>query len=176
MTTSGTSDPQQVIAAERRKESYVATGALLGALLFGFLAFRPDPAAQSLAEMKKIVARERQAMTAFQSIVATAKGGQVSEAALAERVDREVLVPWREARQRVDAAREGPLAPYFPAELADYFRLRQESWEALVAGVRTGDTELALTHRERWAEADRVAATIPEAFVRARERARRSFW
>ncbi|MBA3316354.1 MAG: hypothetical protein H0T47_24090 [Planctomycetaceae bacterium] len=132
-------------------------------LAFAWFAFQPDPPDPyllAIADSKAINESEQAAIAAYRAITTEIRAGALDDLAAADRVERDVLPAWRKARRRIVTARAGPAAAFFPAELEEIFRLREESWVALVAGVRNDDASAIERHRTKWQEADAIIARL----------------
>jgi hypothetical protein len=151
--------------SERWQEYGMMAATLAVGAVFAWLALQPSEAdrrREAALEARQIASGEQQAGKAFQAILQASRAKQATDAQVADRVEREVLPAWRQARARVEAARPGPLARYFAPEMPEYFKLRQEAWESLVAGVRKNDPAAWARFQKKWEAADRLAATIRE--------------
>lgn len=138
----------------------VVIAAAVAVLLSASWAMRPDPLEAAKVQTALIHEDQTRAHEAWKAI--RRASGATWELPEAERVEREVLVPWRAARRRVEAVMSGPDARYFPPELDEFFRLREESWTALVEAVRTDDEELFRRHAELFEKAEAVGQKVVE--------------
>lgn len=142
-----------------RSELLLLIPLTLSGLAFAYFAFQPtppDPAVQAAIDAQFISAAEQQAIAAFQTIVNENRAGTLSDLDAAQRVEAEVLPVWKAARERIAAARAGPGAAFFPPELDEVFRLRQESWEALVVAVKNEDRSAMEEQHAKWQAADAI--------------------
>lgn len=132
----------------------------MAAILLVVLAVRGfrDPAESAKVTAARIADDEAKAHAAWKAI--RASSGPTWDAAEVERVEREVLPPWSEARRRVEAARSGPDGRFFPPELEEFFRLREESWVALIEAVRQNDAERFNEHAELFKKAEEVGELV----------------
>lgn len=130
----------------------------LAGILFALLAFRSVPTFE--AEFGQLAQTEARGIAAWRAIVADARAGKLTDPAAADRIDRELLPIWQEARRQVARLESGPWADRLPKQLSDAFRLRQEAWEAMAAAARTGDRVEAQRSKAAWVEAERLVAEI----------------
>jgi len=150
-------------AIGRRSELLLFIPLTLSGLAFAYFAFQPappKPAVQAALDAQFINAAEQRAIAAFHSIVSEHRAGTLNDLDAAQRVETEVLPIWRSARQRIAVARAGPGAEFFPPELDDFFRLRQESWEALVVAVKNDDHAAMEEQRAKWQAADAIVQKL----------------
>lgn len=126
-----------------RGEPTAAVMALTGSLglAFAVLAFRTPVTFET--EFAQLAAVERRGIAAWQAIAAEARAGKLSPVNVANRIDRDVLPAWAEARERSVRLEAGPDADRLPKNLPEVFRLRHEAWSALAAAARGRDQELA---------------------------------
>lgn len=130
---------------------------------FTWLALQPSATErrqQARAELIAIGEGEARAATAFGRIMAASRSQALTAEQAADRIEREVLPPWKQARRRAEAVRTGPLADLFPPELVEFFRLREQAWESLIAGVRQQDPTAIARHNQKWREADEIGARL----------------
>lgn len=146
-----------------RREVLLVIPLTFSGIAFAYFAFQPappDPAVQASIDAQYINAAEHKAITAFQTILKENREGTLSDLDAATRVETQVLPIWKAARQRLAVARAGPGAAFFPQEIDEYFRLRQESWQALVTAVRNDDEAALETQRAKWKAADAVVQKL----------------
>jgi hypothetical protein len=143
-----------------RFEVRLAFAVLVAAIIGVSWALRPNPDEQAKVQAALISEDEGRAHRAWKEIRATA--GESRESAEVERIVKEVLPPWKAARERVAVARSGPLANYFSPEMLTFFQRREESWWALVESVRTEDPVLFRRHVELWEEAEEVGLKVQQ--------------
>jgi len=77
-------------------------------------------------------------------VLEAAKNGsdKISDAALADALDHELLPGWHRAREQLAAVTPVPSALKSDvAQISDYMRRREESWRGLVEALRSGDRE-----------------------------------
>jgi len=74
----------------------------------------------------------------YNALLERSKAGTITDGELADRIEHDVLVPWRGLRAEVFAVEDPPrrVAPLFD-DLRRYAVSRQTAWEALVAALRT---------------------------------------
>jgi hypothetical protein len=148
---------------EARRELLLLIPLTLSGLTFAYFAFQPappNPAVQASIDAQYINAAEQRAITTFQAILKENRAGTLSDLGAAARVESEVLPIWKAARQRIAVVRAGPGAEFFPPEIDEFFRLRQESWEALVTAVKNDDEAALETQRAKWQAADAIVQKL----------------
>jgi rhomboid protease GluP len=109
-------------------------------------------------EMEAFAKMEKQALATYNSAVVRVQQHQLSEAQLADVVEKEVLPKWSAATQRFTSMKVGTAAlPKFPI-FVQYLRARQNTWELLVQGVRENNPQ-------KMAES-KTQASLAEQYVR----------
>ncbi len=83
---------------------------------------------------------ERRAFDTYNSAYTKLQRGEISDSALADIVERDVLPEWRAARNQLASHQNlsGPAKEHVSAVL-DYMRLREEGWALSVEAARQGD-------------------------------------
>jgi rhomboid protease GluP len=94
-----------------------------------------DPQRQAFEAFAEI---ERQAQGRWAELVGKAQRQEITDDALADAIDRDILVPWREGRAAFEQSGAGGTRR--DAVLA-YLRDMQESWETVAAGLRDHDSD-----------------------------------
>jgi rhomboid protease GluP len=114
--------------------------AALGVALFaGAVLFLPR-AADVQRELSNFQAVERGVVDAYNGALEGRRANRLSDVDLANIIDRQVLPPWRQARQRLSTL--GHLPPQEAQRLDDigrYMALREQGWAAFSQALRTGD-------------------------------------
>jgi hypothetical protein len=119
-----------------------------GAVLLG-LRFLPPPPQQ-----------ERQILQQYADLMNKHQQGELSDRDFADQLQAKVIDPWsqlaketsREVKGRVDAARQG--------KIEQYMRLRQESFEDLLAWAREGDDERYNQAIQKKEEAEKIVIEL----------------
>jgi rhomboid protease GluP len=122
----------------RRSLGLLVVGVALTAIGLVVIPAADDPA-PVLAEFEQV---EQHCIDHWNQLQAQA--GVLADAALADQIEREVLVPWRQLRVKVEAIEHPParLERLF-ALLRAYLDSRQRTWEAYASAARTRDAERA---------------------------------
>jgi rhomboid protease GluP len=104
---------------------------------------------------------EKKALETYNSAVSRAQRQELNDAAFADFIDREVLPPWRDSRERLAALKQIP-APLQSqiASILEYMRLRQEAWELVVQALREDNDDKARQAAEKQKLADAAAQRI----------------
>lgn len=144
--------------AAGRPERIILTATGLLGVLFTVLAFRSVPSFEE--DFARLGQAEQRGIAAWQAVVTESGSGKLPGTAVADRIEREVLPLWREARRQAAAMEDGPWAGRVAPGFADVFRRREEAWEAMVVAGRTGDSAQSRRAREAWLEADRLVAEL----------------
>jgi len=116
-------------------------------------------------------ATERTCIRTFNEALRAQREGSIDELELSNTIERDVLVPWRALRTRIDAA---PPHDELYTTLRRYVEARQISWEAYVTALRAPDDAAAAphyaTHREQNALAQAHAQHLGDMFRAAASR------
>lgn len=139
--------------------------ALLGALLVaGAMAGVAAQHAQVAAvqhELQGFQAMERQALQAFNGAVAKAQRQELSDAAFADLLERDVLPPWRTSRERLAAFRNLPAKlERHVGSVLEYMHLREDAWKDFATAMRENDGERAEQAKAKQLRADEAAKRI----------------
>ncbi|MBN9119933.1 MAG: rhomboid family intramembrane serine protease [Planctomycetes bacterium] len=150
-------------AAGRPAQNILTAGLGAAAIVSGAMlvsAVRPS-GAEAARELERFEATERRALDTYNAAVAKADRGEITDAALAAVVERDVLPEWRATRERLAAQTGTPddLGKRVAA-LVEYMRLRQEGWELFVQSVRQGDAAKGERSREKHRLADEAAKRL----------------
>ena len=98
------------------------------------------------AAVQDFRATERQSIAAFNEGLRRQRANQIDELELAAVIERDVLVPWRAMRARVNAARTTPSSEELYTTLRRYIDARQTAWEAYATALRAGSEAAARPH------------------------------
>jgi rhomboid protease GluP len=146
--------------ARRTRRNCLA--ALLGTFLvlagmIGVSGRLPD-GARVPVEVEQFAAVEKKALDTFNDAVAKMQRREMTEAAFADVLERDVLPPWRAAQERLRGFREIPAAYQAPVTaLLEYMTLRQEAWDLMVQALREGNDQKWEQAAEKQQRADAVA-------------------
>jgi hypothetical protein len=93
--------------------------------------------------LNDFTAVEKQVIEAYRSAVERFDRLETTELQFAEQLARDVLPPWRAFRARIQgAAAVPPGKEVWWANFREFLQTRQEYWEMLEKGYRTGDADL----------------------------------
>jgi len=138
---------------------------LLLILIVALVGCRDSKPQQGDALVEEFRATERTCIAAFNDALARQRANQIDEVALAATIDRDVLVPWRAIREKVDAS---PKTDELYTTLRKYLEARQTAWEAYAAALRSGSDEAARPHydvyHQKHAEAQDLARELGRLF------------
>ncbi len=139
-----------------RRNAVVFAMALVGVPAFAMLLPQAQPDVFEL--LKKMVVTERTLLDRYDELISQSEQKKMSESDTAARIDRDVLTPWRELRREMVAAENSPLVNrQIFSKLTQYLRMREESFELLVEGLRERDAGKMQRHRQQWDAADQLA-------------------
>jgi hypothetical protein len=117
-------------------------------------------------------ATERTSLQRYNTALREQRENKIDELELSNRIELEVLQPWRNLRAKVNAA---PQQDELYATLRRYLEARQISWEAYVTALRAPSDEAARphyeTHRQKNAEAQESARELGRMFREAAAKA-----
>lgn len=151
-------------AARRRSGVRTIGVKLLLVLLVALFACR-DAKPTSDALVEEFRATERTCIAAFNDGLARQRANQIDELGLADVVDRDVLVPWRAIREKVNAA---PKTDELYTTLRKYIDARQIAWEAYAKALRADSDAAARPHydvyHQKHAEAQDFARELGRLF------------
>jgi hypothetical protein len=116
---------------------------------------------QQMLAMEDFPAVEKHALDTPNAAVDLRNEGRLSDLEFAERIDREVLPPWRAFRGRLGELPGAPpgLEKAYPSFL-EYLQARQESWELTEKALRTGDPQLAEAAFQKNARAEQLVREL----------------
>jgi membrane associated rhomboid family serine protease len=135
----------------------------MGTVIIGFFLLPPAPP-DVLGEVLRFGPIETRAHAIYNDAVKKYQAGQITDAELVQKVEQEVLPPWEAALRRLQPLKGAAGAPPgMVSNLLEYMRLRQESWQALVAALRDHDPKAMQRHEEKWAAADKLAEEMANA-------------
>jgi rhomboid protease GluP len=121
----------------------------------------PEAPGDFLGAFTGFVAVEKQAVAASRAADDKWRAGQLSDEQFADILARDVLAPWRDARERLAAIRNPPpQRAALLARLLEYAQLRQEGWEATVQWLRTKDPSKIGEANRKMHAADAVVKEI----------------
>jgi len=158
---------------------WIAIGVIGLAIAIGAVAFvltrgddtpkTPLPTASGLDPLvEEFRATERACLQRFNTALREQREGKMDELGLSNTIERDVLVPWRALRTKVNSA---PSHDELYTALRNYLELRQLSWEAYVTALRAPSDEAARphydTHRQKNAEAQEEAKHLGRLFREA---------
>ena len=142
-------------------------GLVIGSAYLCYYAFAPeDPAdVQAASTLRRLFYDTNQvqerSFRAYDGAARQAQAGTMSDARFVEAVERDVLLPWRAQRQRLAQVKGLPAREQRLVEQSEqYFRLQEDSWDALCRAIRQQDRQLAEQSKQKGQEADQLAETI----------------
>jgi hypothetical protein len=135
-----------------------AVVALAGAIVLP-LATRalPDAPPDVEAEMQRFADTEKRAIDTYNRLVRQSQGGRLNDLDFAEAIERQVLPPWVESRQRIEGLLDVPYVDRSRlTRLVAFMRCREESWQMQVVGLREQDPEKLEQAMDRWNTAEEM--------------------
>jgi len=139
-----------------RSERLIMAAAGLGAVVCAAIAFWP--VRDYREEYRRLGATETRAVAAWQAILSEVRAERLSDAQVADRIEREVLPVWRDAGRQAADLPAGATAD--PERLFRAFQTREDAWKAMIAAARSRDPALSRQAARKWAEADEALARL----------------
>lgn len=138
-----------------------ATAAVLGlAVLVVPLMALPKPD-DLMAEIKRMSDVEDKAIDLFNSSINKWKADKLTDAQFLEIMEQQVMPKWKAERDALSKLKGlSKEQTHLAASLVKYMGAREDSWELLVDGVRTGDVGKVQKSAEKGDEADKLAQKI----------------
>lgn len=137
----------------RRRSLLVA---VLGvALVAGGAYLAPKPG----AAFSQISDTEQKVLDRWNQVVGEAKAGSISEAQMADVIEKELLPPWRKMHADYQKDGDGELR----AQVLEYLQAREDGWEIMVRGLRAGDGDQVAKGMQRFAEGDAAIERMKKA-------------
>ena len=109
-----------------------------------------------MAALKQFPTKERQILDEYADLTQKHSQGDLSDLEFANRLETNVVVPWRELTEEMSEVMKQRLDEGRRRKFEQYMRLRQESFEDLLASVRNNDKVLQERAREKQKEASRI--------------------
>ncbi len=106
---------------------------------------------------------EERVFAKFNDTAEKAQANELSDTQVSLILDQEILIPWRAARVAFETMDNVPIQqkPRFD-KLVTYMNLREEAWQLLLQGIRTGNEELANSFWETMQEAEQILVELEE--------------
>ncbi len=112
-------------------------------------------------ELQRFIGVERLAIETMNNLVKQMQRKEIDEQEFADAVEDNVLPPWVEARRGMEKLLdERGVDRNLLARLADYMKLREESWRLLAEGVREQDSDKIELSSSKQKAADKMAKEI----------------
>ncbi len=151
-------------ASERTSWPNVAgVMALAAVLLFGGPRLLPHARADAQAELERFEQVEKDCFDRYNGALKDVREHRLDPAGLADRIEKEVLPPWQEARRRIEALADLP--PEVAARMAkivEYMKKREEAWTTFARGARASDNALMEKGSALQKEAEALAKSISD--------------
>lgn len=129
-------------------------GVLGVAIVVGASLVAPKPT-NALMEFAPI---ESKVLDRWNDLLKQAQAGTITDEALADAIENELLPAWRQAH--ANFARDGKGER--KAALLDYMEAREEGWTTMAKGFRAHDTEMAKQGLARFTEANAIITTVKD--------------
>jgi rhomboid protease GluP len=149
---------QEVGAAGGRRNAIAAVLGLV--LLVVTVVALPKPSDLS-DEVKRMSEMEEKALALYNSSVDKWNADQLTAAQFLDVVEHQILPPWRTERESLQKLKElSKEQTELTSSLVRYMRAREDGWDLLADGVRTGDMDKIRRSREKTKEADKLADQV----------------
>jgi hypothetical protein len=110
----------------------------------------------AMSEFQQIDAVEEQVLKAYNDAANRSREGQLTDPEFLQVLERDVLPPWRSARQRLDRVRVPSAGEAFLQQFRQYWQLREQAWELLCRALRENDPGAAAESQQKMEEANRL--------------------
>ena len=134
----------------------IGCGAVIGAAV---LVAPPANQIKSEVTFNELATTENTVMRSWRDIAKRVGAGEMTDAAFADAIEKDILPPWRAAAEKYAKEGSGPLH----AKMLDYMRLREEGWKLFVQAARKDDAKLATQAAEKHRDADTQIKAINDA-------------
>lgn len=153
------SQPLDGVTVRTRTWRNAVMAVLSTALLAAAISMAPAAPIDLRSRLQRLAAVEKQAVETYQEAVRRYQDAGLSANEFAGAIETQVLPPWRAARQELDqidlqrvAADSRPLL----TNRKQYMLLREQAWEAMVAGVKENNLRRLEEAQEKNAAANRL--------------------
>lgn len=124
---------------------------------------RHQEVSQVQAELDRFVRVEKKALDAINSAVTKAQRQELTDAAFADVIERDVLPEWRASRERLASLTKVPPTVHQHVSMVlEYMVQRQEGWEIFAEALREGNEEKAKRAGAKQQLAEATAKRITE--------------
>jgi membrane associated rhomboid family serine protease len=135
---------------------------VLGLTFLGVREFRassPDVLA-GFRDLEHFVQVEKQVLKIYNDALERFQKGELENGPFLELLERDVLPPWRDARQRIDQITGFPTGEAGLQRLRRYMELREQGWELFCRALRDHDPRALDESNQRMAEAERLVKEV----------------
>ncbi|NLX96691.1 MAG: rhomboid family intramembrane serine protease [Rhodopirellula sp.] len=130
---------EAVAARWQRNAAVLLVGAVLLPLAAAALPEAPPDMEQ---ELQRLMDLEKQVNKTMSKLVTQLQQEEISAAEFADAVQHDVIFPWADTRRSIEGLLDKPHTDRaFLSRLAEYMKLREESWQLQAEGVRERDSE-----------------------------------
>jgi rhomboid protease GluP len=134
----------------------VAAAGLIAVISAAYIV--PPPTDEDHRAITAFLAAEREVVGRWNTvIIPDLQGGKLSDEEAAAAIERDIVPPWRAAREAFEQSGAGGPKR---TEIIAYMSKRQEAWELLVQAVRANDDAKAELAKRRFQEAEELATKI----------------
>lgn len=146
--------------------TYLARITLAGGVAAGLLSacvwMLPAAPLDIHAEYAQFLVAERKLIDEYGQLAGRFKAKELSDAAMADEVERNILPRWSILRRQTESWHDAPLVNIdFVSHLSKTMRIREEAWPLLIDGLRQQDKALIDQFNTKWAEAKMHADSSP---------------
>ena len=150
---------KQKIPRRRQRNLAVFAGGILVLPLAAYSL--PDAPPDFLREMEQFAVTEQRILARYDALAQQVQKGEITDERRAAAIEGELLAPWKATRQRVEEARDAPLADQaFVDRLVVYMKTREAAWQLQLEGLREQDDGKVAQGIEKLGEADAMASGI----------------
>jgi len=145
--------------------------AMAAALVLGISTTkRPD---QVSAQLERFGVVEKQVVAAYEAGREKYVKQEISDAAFADIIERDVLPPWQRIGFDLAAFRSAPPeAQEFVRNYDEHHDLREQAWQSMVVGLRTGDRRAMERAAEKIQQANALLEKVRKQANEKRDRAK----
>ena len=140
-----------------RNAILLVVGTLVPAGIFQLL---PDPSAALKTELERLFETKERLTSQYNDLDRRFRNRELSKAEFADEIEKKLLPELTAAKTHIDSLRTSDRNLFY--QLGAYWRMREESWQSLVVGLRENNAAAMEQFREKSEAASRLAKQIGE--------------